>query len=68
MSSTESVFRVERGRASREELAALCAVLCAVLAARADDGGDGSGTGPARDEAWHPERTAAAYRPPRAWR
>ncbi|WP_329241007.1 acyl-CoA carboxylase subunit epsilon [Streptomyces sp. NBC_01478] len=72
MSSAESVFRVERGRASREELAALCAVLCAVLAARADDGGDGGDGGGdggrVRGQAWHRGRAGAVYRPPRAWR
>ncbi|WP_420309149.1 acyl-CoA carboxylase epsilon subunit [Streptomyces sp. YS-B37] len=68
MSSVESVFRVERGRASREELAALCAVLCAVLAARGEEPGEGSAAGPEAGDVWSPERTAAAYRPPRAWR
>ncbi|MER7930016.1 acyl-CoA carboxylase epsilon subunit [Streptomyces sp. NPDC096057] len=68
MSSAESVFRVERGRASREELAAVCAVLCAVLAARGQEPGDGAGDGAEPGEVWSPERTAASYRPPRAWR
>ncbi|MER6210848.1 acyl-CoA carboxylase epsilon subunit [Streptomyces sp. NPDC001642] len=68
MSSAESVFRVERGRASREELAALCAVLCAVLAARGEEPGEEGDGGPGAGDVWSPERTAPAYRPPRAWR
>jgi hypothetical protein len=68
VSSVESVFRVERGRASREELAALCAVLCAVLAARGEEPGEGSAAGVEAGDVWSPERTAPAYRPPRAWR
>ncbi len=68
MSSVESVFRVERGRASREELAALCAVLCAVLAARGEESCEGGGGGLEAGDVWSPERTAATYRPPRAWR
>jgi len=65
MSSMHRVFRVERGRVTDTELAALAVVLSALLAAP-DDGAD------AEQEpgvpSWRPERTPAAYRSPYCWR
>ncbi|MEU0163340.1 acyl-CoA carboxylase subunit epsilon [Streptomyces sp. NPDC006261] len=57
-------FRVERGRASDEELAAVTVVLCSVLAGR---GEEGDGTESPDAPLWHPERAAAAYRSPYSW-
>ncbi|MFI7386520.1 acyl-CoA carboxylase epsilon subunit [Streptomyces sp. NPDC049813] len=65
MSSAESVLRVERGSASREELAAVTVVLLSALAARAADGED---SGRPQVPQWSPERPAGTYRSPYHWR
>lgn len=62
MGSAEAVFRVERGRASEEELAALAAVLLAVRArGRAEPEGR-----PVLGWSWW--RRPGGYAPPRSWR
>ncbi|CAL9327560.1 acyl-CoA carboxylase subunit epsilon [Streptomyces sp. Tu 3180] len=64
MDSPHAVLRVERGRATREELAAVTAVLVSLLAAREADTGSGPAPGSAP---WRPERAAEAYRSPYNW-
>ncbi|WP_272264147.1 acyl-CoA carboxylase subunit epsilon [Streptomyces xanthophaeus] len=57
-------LRVERGRVTDEELAALTAVLCSVLAVRGEEQGDEE-----LPDAplWRPERAVGAYRSPYSW-
>jgi hypothetical protein len=57
-------FRVVRGRADDEELAAVTVVLCSLLAGRGAEGGDE----PPGVPPWRPERPVAAYRSPYNWR
>ncbi|OKJ67457.1 acyl-CoA carboxylase subunit epsilon [Streptomyces sp. CB02460] len=57
-----SALRIERGRATEEELAALTVVL---LALRADAGGQRDEAPAGRAPGWSP---APAYRAPRSWR
>ncbi|WP_077801686.1 acyl-CoA carboxylase subunit epsilon [Streptomyces sp. JHA26] len=64
MSSTDAVLRVERGRATPEELAAVTVVLVSMLAAQ------GPGTDPEQAPelpSWSPERALDAYRSPYNW-
>ncbi|MCX4696853.1 acyl-CoA carboxylase subunit epsilon [Streptomyces sp. NBC_01408] len=58
-------LRVERGRASDEELAAVTVVLCSVLAGRSEEWGEGE---PPDAPSWRPERASTAYRSPFSWR
>ncbi|MGW1404408.1 acyl-CoA carboxylase subunit epsilon [Streptomyces sp. NPDC002405] len=59
-------LRIERGRVSEEELAAVTVVLCSVLAGRELEG---SGQEPADAPSWRqPERSGAPYRSPHCWR
>ncbi|MFF4044696.1 MULTISPECIES: acyl-CoA carboxylase subunit epsilon [unclassified Streptomyces] len=58
-------FRVERGRASDEELAAVTVVLCSVLAGRDAEGDDVESPDV---PLWQPERSSAVYRSPYSWR
>ncbi|WP_331725798.1 acyl-CoA carboxylase subunit epsilon (plasmid) [Streptomyces xanthophaeus] len=60
----ECALRVERGRVTDEELAALTAVLCSALAVRGEEQGDEK-----LPDAplWRPERAAGAYRSPYSW-
>ncbi|MEN3583826.1 acyl-CoA carboxylase subunit epsilon [Streptomyces sp. ZYX-F-203] len=60
------VFRVERGRAGDEELAAVAVVLCALPAGR-DEGNSGDARSP-ETALWEPARARAVYRSPRSWR
>ncbi|MFJ7630914.1 acyl-CoA carboxylase subunit epsilon [Streptomyces sp. NPDC097595] len=57
-----SALRIERGRATEEELAALTVVL---LALRADAGGQWDEAPAGRLPGWSPE---PVYRAPRSWR
>lgn len=57
-----SALRIERGRATEEELAALTVVL---LALRADAGGQRAEVPAGSAPGWSPE---PAYRAPRSWR
>ncbi|MFJ5549833.1 acyl-CoA carboxylase subunit epsilon [Streptomyces sp. NPDC093225] len=58
-------FRVERGSASDEELAAVTVVLCSLLAARDEEAGDDQSPDA---PLWRPERPSAGYRSPYSWR
>ncbi|MEU2796374.1 acyl-CoA carboxylase subunit epsilon [Streptomyces sp. NPDC006863] len=65
---TVPVFRVEHGRASDEELAAVAVVLCSLLAGR-DEGKSGSGDARSPETPlWAPARAGAVYRSPYSWR
>ncbi|MBD9704640.1 acyl-CoA carboxylase subunit epsilon [Streptomyces caniscabiei] len=64
MSSTQAVLRVERGRATDAELAAVTVVLFSVLAARGEDAGEEQTPDV---PPWRPERAPAAYRSPYSW-
>ena len=64
MSSTQAVLRVERGRATDVELAAVTVVLFSVLAAR---GEDTEWEQTPDVPPWRPERAPAAYRSPYSW-
>lgn len=59
------VLRIERGRASDEELAAVTVVLCSVLACRDEESGDPESP---NVPLWRPERSAPVYRSPHNWR
>ncbi|MFI1676454.1 acyl-CoA carboxylase subunit epsilon [Streptomyces sp. NPDC020607] len=61
------LFRVERGRASDVELAAVAVTLMSLAAGRPRDGGRAP-RGPGRTAAWRPREFAAAYRAPHSWR
>ncbi|WP_225839679.1 acyl-CoA carboxylase epsilon subunit [Streptomyces sp. NK08204] len=64
-SSAHAVIRVDRGRATNEELAAVTLVLLSLLAAQ----GEAAGAGPTPAvPQWRPERARAAYRSPYNWR
>ncbi|MGF1430178.1 acyl-CoA carboxylase epsilon subunit [Kitasatospora sp. LaBMicrA B282] len=68
MSGSETgnlALRVERGRASDEELAVVVAVLHAVLAGRGESDGDREASEVPR---WRPELAAQTYRSPYHWR
>ncbi|MCF3136757.1 MULTISPECIES: acyl-CoA carboxylase subunit epsilon [Streptomyces] len=65
MESGETVLRIERGRATDVELAAVAIVLCAMLAGRGESDGDEQKP---NVPLWRPERDAAAYRSPYNWR
>ncbi|MCG7527010.1 acyl-CoA carboxylase subunit epsilon [Streptomyces sp. OfavH-34-F] len=58
-------FRVERGHADDEELAAVAVVLCALLAGREDEAGDAE---PPEVPPWRPERPVEGYCSPYSWR
>ncbi|MEU0403968.1 acyl-CoA carboxylase subunit epsilon [Streptomyces sp. NPDC006197] len=62
---TAPTLRVERGRASDEELAAVTVVLCSLLAGRDEESGDVQSPEVPR---WDPERVGAVYRSPYSWR
>jgi len=69
MNGIHTVLRVERGRATDAEVAALAAVLCALRAA--PDGGADGGADAERAPgvpSWRPELAPAAYRSPYCWR
>ncbi|WP_406004793.1 acyl-CoA carboxylase subunit epsilon [Streptomyces sp. NBC_00637] len=77
MSGTEDaagLFRIERGHASAEELAAVTVTLVALAAERRgehpSDGKEHDGAHPARRERGRWERWEAtrSYRSPRSWR
>ncbi|MFE4263148.1 acyl-CoA carboxylase subunit epsilon [Streptomyces sp. NPDC056883] len=57
-------LRVERGRASDEELAAVTVVLCSVLAGRGEERGERE---PPEAPLWRPGQAEAAYRSPHSW-
>ncbi|MFI1521362.1 acyl-CoA carboxylase subunit epsilon [Kitasatospora cineracea] len=59
-------LRVERGRASDEELAVVMAVLWSAVAGRSAPSGDGAET--PNVPLWRPERPVVAHRPPHNWR
>jgi len=66
MSSEGAVLRVERGRATDEELAAVTVLVMAMLAAQSEDAGaEAEPTGDA--PLWRPEQSAAVYRSPFSW-
>ncbi|MFG2359335.1 acyl-CoA carboxylase subunit epsilon [Streptomyces sp. NPDC048521] len=65
VSGVHAVLRVERGRATEAELAAVTAVLFSLLADRGDDTGAVRNPGVPR---WRPERAPAAYSSPYSWR
>lgn len=58
-------LRIERGRASDEELAAVTVVLYSVLAARGEEEDDEASPDV---PLWRPERSATVYRSPYSWR
>lgn len=62
---TQAVLRVERGRATEAELAAVTVVLFSMLAARGDDVRERQRPEVPR---WRPERAARTYRSPYHWR
>ncbi|WP_369229194.1 acyl-CoA carboxylase subunit epsilon [Streptomyces sp. R21] len=64
MGSDDAVLRIERGRATEEELAALAVVLFSALAGRDEE--DDPVRAP-EGPRWRPERSAAAYRSPYHW-
>ncbi|MCS0606468.1 acyl-CoA carboxylase subunit epsilon [Streptomyces sp. LP11] len=64
MTSTGTVLRVERGRATQEELAAVTVVVFSLLAARGEDAGAGQETGA---PSWRTGRTGQDYRSPYSW-
>lgn len=64
-SSARALLRVERGRATDAELAAVAVVLLSLLADRGEETGAGRRPGVPR---WRPERVPAAYRSPHSWR
>ncbi|GAP47969.1 acyl-CoA carboxylase subunit epsilon [Streptomyces azureus] len=64
MSSTDAVLRVERGRATPEELAAVTVVLVSLLAAQ---GPDTDSEQTPEFPLWSPERALEAYRSPYNW-
>ncbi|MGW7386097.1 acyl-CoA carboxylase subunit epsilon [Streptomyces sp. NPDC054794] len=61
-----SALRIERGRATDEELAAVTVVLISILAAQAEgeEGTQGESSGAPQ---WRPERSVAGYRSPYSW-
>ncbi|MFF7394325.1 acyl-CoA carboxylase epsilon subunit [Streptomyces scabiei] len=63
MSSTDAVLRVERGRATREELAAVAVVLAALLSAP----GPESDPEQPQSPLWRPEQARGVYRSPYSW-
>ncbi|MEU0007136.1 acyl-CoA carboxylase subunit epsilon [Streptomyces sp. NPDC006314] len=63
--SAHTLLRVERGRATDAELAAVTVVLLSLLADHGEDTGAGRHPGVPR---WRPERLPAAYRSPYSWR
>ncbi|WP_327309945.1 acyl-CoA carboxylase subunit epsilon (plasmid) [Streptomyces sp. NBC_01298] len=58
-------LRIERGRASDEELAAVTVVLCSVLTGHGESRGEQE---PSDVPSWRPERAVADYRSPYSWR
>ncbi|MES4888806.1 acyl-CoA carboxylase subunit epsilon [Streptomyces sp. NPDC096012] len=60
-----ALLRVERGRATDAELAAVTVVLLSLMADQSEDTGVRRSPGAPR---WRPERVAAAYRSPYSWR
>ncbi|PZT71634.1 MULTISPECIES: acyl-CoA carboxylase subunit epsilon [unclassified Streptomyces] len=58
-------FRVERGHADDEELAAVAVVLCVLLAGREDEAGDAELP---EVPPWRPERPLESYCSPYSWR
>ncbi|MEV0323692.1 acyl-CoA carboxylase subunit epsilon [Streptomyces sp. NPDC050658] len=61
-----ALLRVERGRATEEELAAVAVTLLSLAARRAGEGGGDAeppGAGP-----WREAGDAGAYRAPHSWR
>ncbi|MEV7217423.1 acyl-CoA carboxylase subunit epsilon [Kitasatospora cineracea] len=58
-------LRVERGRASDEELAVVMAVLWSAVAGR---GAPPDGAETPNVPLWRPERPVVAHRPPHNWR
>ncbi|WP_282695337.1 acyl-CoA carboxylase subunit epsilon [Streptomyces sp. CC208A] len=70
-SDTAPTFRVEHGRASDEELAAVAVVLCSLLAGRNGENGENGENGDAQSPEiplWEAGRTDAVYRSPYSWR
>ncbi|MEW2393545.1 acyl-CoA carboxylase subunit epsilon [Streptomyces venezuelae] len=61
-----ALLRVERGRASDEELAAVAVTLFSLVAGRPV--GEAHSGPPRRVEAWRPLESARAYRAPHSWR
>ncbi|CAL9326529.1 MULTISPECIES: acyl-CoA carboxylase subunit epsilon [Streptomyces] len=61
----EPALRIERGRASAEELAAVTVVLYSLMAGRGDE--EGAQELPGIPQ-WRPERSTAVYRSPYCWR
>ncbi|MEU8509726.1 acyl-CoA carboxylase subunit epsilon [Streptomyces brevispora] len=62
---TAPTFRVERGRATDAELAAVTAVLCSLLAGRDEENSD---VRPPPAPRWEPERAGMVYHSPYSWR
>ncbi|WNZ06363.1 acyl-CoA carboxylase subunit epsilon [Streptomyces sp. 11x1] len=63
MSSTDAVLRVERGRATPEELAAVTVVLTVLLSAP----GPEADSGQAESPLWRPGQARGGYRSPYSW-